>query len=105
MTTLTKLPYDEKYITEYSEKHNEPAWMKEFRLEALELANNLELPKPNKTNIRRWNFTEFKHQEDGEKINSLEEAPEEIKDFIDTENENVIIYVIKQLLTLLSVKN
>ncbi|HLR24065.1 MAG TPA: Fe-S cluster assembly protein SufD [Pseudogracilibacillus sp.] len=91
MTTLTKLPYDEKYITEYSEKHNEPAWMKEFRLEALELANNLELPKPDKTNIRRWNFTEFKHHADGEKINSLEEAPEAIKDFIDTENENVII--------------
>lgn len=91
MTTLTKLPYDEKYITEYSEKHNEPAWMKEFRLEALELANNIELPKPDKTNIRRWNFTEFKHHADGEKINSLEEAPEAIKDFIDTENENVII--------------
>lgn len=91
MTTLTKLPYDEKYITEYSEKHNEPAWMKELRLEALELANNLELPKPDKTNIRRWNFTEFKHHADGEKIKSLEEAPEAIKDFIDTENENVII--------------
>src|SRR5699024_11501437 len=67
MTTLTKLPYDEKYITEYSEKHNEPAWMKEFRLEALEVANNLELPKPDKTNIRRWNFTEFKHHADGER--------------------------------------
>lgn len=91
MTTLTKLPYDERYITEYSEKHNEPAWMKEFRLEALELANNLELPKPDKTKINRWNFTEFKHHADGEKINSLEEAPEAIKDFIDTENENVII--------------
>src|SRR5699024_12392696 len=64
-------------------------WMKEFRLEALELANNLELPKPDKTNIRRWNFTEFKHHADGEKINSLEEAPEAIKDFIDTENEKV----------------
>src|SRR5699024_12286418 len=91
MTTLTNLPYDYKYITEYSEKHNEPAWMKEFRLEALELANNLELPKPDKTNIRRWNFTESKHHADGEKINSLEEAPEAIKDFIDTENENVMI--------------
>src|SRR5699024_1917767 len=32
-----------------------------------------------------------KHHADGEKINSLEEAPEAIKDFIDTENENVII--------------
>src|SRR5699024_7955356 len=91
MTTLTKLPYDEKYNTEYSEKHNEPAWMKEFRLKALELANNLELPKPDKTNIRRWNFTEFKHQADGEKIKAEEEAPEAIKDFIDTETENVII--------------
>src|SRR5699024_6831810 len=70
---------------------NEPAWMKEFRLEALELANNLELPKPDKTNIRRWNFTEFIHHADGEKINTQEEAPEAIKDFIDTENENVII--------------
>lgn len=91
MTTLTKLPFDEKYVTEYAEKNNEPTWMKELRLEALELANNLELPKPDKTKITRWNFTEFKHHADGEVIHSLEEAPAALNDFIDTENENVII--------------
>ena len=75
MTTVTTLPFDENYVKEYSKKHNEPAWMKDFRLEALELANTLELPKPDKTKITRWNFTEFKHDAEGAKIDSLGRAP------------------------------
>ena len=92
MTTVTTLPFDENYVKEYSKKHNEPAWMKDFRLEALELANTLELPKPDKTKITRWNFTEFKHDAEGAKIDSLEQAPAALKDFIDTKNENIIIF-------------
>src|SRR5699024_4149066 len=64
---------------------------KVLRMKTLELENKLESKNKNKTNNSRWNFTEFKHHADGEKINLLEEAPEAIKDFIDPENENVII--------------
>lgn len=93
MTTLTEVPFDHKYVEQFSKDKNEPNWMTELRLEGLDLANSLELPKPDKTNINRWNFTQFKHTADGVKINDLTEVPEQLKDFIDQENlpENIII--------------
>lgn len=91
MTTMTKLPFDEKYVADFSEGQHEPNWMKELRLEALELANTLDLPKPDKTNITRWNFTQFKHTAAGEQINNLADAPAELKDFVDESNENIVI--------------
>lgn len=91
MTTAVKLPFDEKYVSDFSSKNNEPAWMKELRVEALDLAERLELPKPDKTKITRWNFTEFKHLADGDKIENLNDAPDALKSFIDVDNENVII--------------
>src|SRR5699024_12141931 len=57
---------------EFSKENNEPAWMTELRTEAIDLANNLELPTPDKTKIHRWNFTDFKHKSAaGEAITSL----------------------------------
>lgn len=91
MTTVVKLPFDEKYVSDFSSKNNEPAWMKALRIEALDLADRLELPKPDKTKITRWNFTEFKHLAQGDKIENLSDAPDALKSFIDVDNENVII--------------
>jgi Fe-S cluster assembly protein SufD len=93
MTVDTKLPYDRSYIEQFSSERNEPAWMKELRLNALEKAETLELPKPDKTKIGKWNFTQFKHVATGEKIASLTELPTEIHDFFDEENlpENIVI--------------
>lgn len=91
MTTAVKLPFDEKYVSDFSSKNNEPAWMKALRIEALDLADRLELPKPDKTKITRWNFTEFKHLAQGDKIENLSDAPDALKSFIDVDNENVII--------------
>ena len=92
MTTVTKLPFDEKYVSDFSAEHNEPAWMKDIRLEGLDLANNLELPKPDKTKINRWNFTNFKHTTDkGEQIDSLENVPAALEEFVDVNNENIVI--------------
>src|SRR5690625_3658364 len=93
MTTLATVPFDNKYIEQFSKEKNEPKWMKEIRLEGLDLAQSLELPKPDKTNITRWNFTQFKHGATGEKISDLKNVPEQLKDFIDEENapENIVI--------------
>ena len=93
MTTLTQVPFDNKYIEQFSKGNNEPIWMTELRLEALDLANSLELPKPDKTNINRWNFTQFKHTADGEKIADLNNLPEKLQEFVDKENvpENIVI--------------
>src|SRR5690625_1314172 len=86
MTVITKYPYDKEYIEQYSQDKNEPEWMKAFRLQALEQANVLELPKPDKTRIHRWNFSQFKHLAEGEVISSLNELPEELKDHLDIED-------------------
>ena len=93
MTTVTKIPFDKEYVEQFSKKNNEPEWMQKLRLEGLDLANSLELPKPDKTNINRWNFTKFKHTADGAKIESLEKVPSQLDDFIDADNapENIII--------------
>jgi len=93
MTTVTKVPFDNEYIKQFSSKHNEPEWMQTLRLEGLELANSLELPKPDKSRINRWNFTEYKHVSEGEVIDSLQNAPEELLNFIDQDEapENIII--------------
>lgn len=94
MTVQTKFPYDKEYVTQYSQDRNEPEWMKSLRLQALEQANHLDLPKPDKTRIGRWNFDRFnKHVADGELISSLNELPVALQDHIDQENqpENLII--------------
>lgn len=93
MTVETKLPYDQDYINQFSQDRNEPDWMRDLRLQALEQADTLEMPKPDKTRITKWNFSEFKHTAQGEKLASLDELPAEIQDFLDKENqtENLLI--------------
>jgi Fe-S cluster assembly protein SufD len=93
MTVEAKLPYDKDYVQQFSEKRNEPAWMNSLRLEALEHADSLEMPKPDKTKIGRWNFSRFNHAAEGDKISALSELPEEIQDLLDRENppENLFI--------------
>src|SRR5699024_5347094 len=93
MTTVTKIPFDKEYVEQFSKQNNEPEWMQKLRLEGLDLANSLELPKPDKTNINRWNFTNFKHTADGAKIESLENVTSQLDNFINADNapENIII--------------
>lgn len=91
MTVETRLPYDQEYINQFSKDRNEPEWMKSLRLHALEQAESLEMPRPDKTNISKWNFSDFKHSAQGDKLSSLENLPVEIKDFIEKGNENLII--------------
>ncbi|WP_217588669.1 Fe-S cluster assembly protein SufD [Lentibacillus saliphilus] len=95
MTVDTKRLYDKTYVEQYSQDKQEPEWMTALRLRALEQADALELPKPDKTNITRWNFTQFKHTAEAkpEPITSLNDLPEALQDFIDQEDvtENLLI--------------
>ncbi|WP_099159991.1 Fe-S cluster assembly protein SufD [Virgibacillus ndiopensis] len=93
MTVETKLPYDKDYINQFSQDRREPEWMRVLRLKGLELADTLEMPKPDKTKIGKWNFSHFKHSAQGDKISSLDSLPVEIQDFLDKENksENLLI--------------
>ena len=49
-------------------------WLTDFRVQALEQAENLPMPKPDKTKIDKWNFTQFdKHTVKSEDFTSFEE--------------------------------
>jgi Fe-S cluster assembly protein SufD len=94
MTVETKLSFDKEYIEQFSKDRNEPEWMTNFRLDAIEQAESLEMPKPDKTAIRNWNLTDFNHDyKTGESVSSIKDLPEELQEFFD-ENaapENLII--------------
>lgn len=96
MAVQTKLPYDKDYIKGFSAKHNEPEWMHSLRQQALNQADVLEMPKPDKTNITKWNFSTFEHDVDGEAIDSLQDLPNDIKVFVDTEKDNNIVILRNQ---------
>jgi len=94
MTTITNdLSYDKKYVEEFSKTKEEPTWMTELRVDAYDQANKLDMPEPDKTNINRWNFTEFKLGSEGEKIDDIKNLPNELTDFVDQDNvpDNLLI--------------
>ncbi|TDL32478.1 Fe-S cluster assembly protein SufD [Jeotgalibacillus sp. S-D1] len=88
MTTKTNLPVDQQAVEAFSQKNGEPGWLSSLRLDALAKADDLPLPKPDKTKITKWNFTQFaKHTVDSDIYSSLEDMPESIKSLIDVETQ------------------
>ncbi|MCA1031604.1 Fe-S cluster assembly protein SufD [Bacillus timonensis] len=93
MTIDTKLPFDQGYVRELSKELGEPGWLLDLRLQALEKVEGLPMPKPDKTKIDKWNFTQFtNHVVKSEPYQSLEELPEAVKALID-EDANLNLYI------------
>ncbi|MGG3468064.1 Fe-S cluster assembly protein SufD [Neobacillus pocheonensis] len=91
MTTETTLPFDKGFVGSFSKEMNEPAWFAELRLKALDHFEELPMPRPDKTKIDKWNFTQFKqHTVKSAAYTSLNELPEEVKALV-AENKNVYI--------------
>lgn len=94
MTIETKLPIEKEYVTSFSDKNNEPTWLKDLRLQALEKAEALPMPKPDKTKIDKWNLTEFnQHTVESQPFASLEELPEEVKQLVELDNDHRNLYI------------
>lgn len=94
MTTEIKLPFDQDYVSSFSKEMGEPTWLTELRLQAMALAETLPLPRPDKTKIDNWNFTQFpKHIVKSEDFTSLNELPEEVKVLIDIEAKDKNLYI------------
>ncbi|MDZ5472145.1 Fe-S cluster assembly protein SufD [Bacillus sp. 31A1R] len=94
MTTETKQPFDKEYVSSFSNEMGEPAWLTELRLEALSNVESLPLPKPDKTKIDKWNFTQFeKHIVKSDDFASLNDLPEEVKSLIDIEATEKNLYI------------
>ncbi|WP_456273455.1 Fe-S cluster assembly protein SufD [Bacillus sp. AK031] len=94
MTVETKLPVEKEYLDSFSKGLGEPEWFSGLRNQALAKAGELELPKPDKTKITKWNFTEFKqHTVESKPYENLGELPEAAQALIDKDNENNNLYV------------
>ena len=81
------------YIESYSTQQQEPTWMTDFRLKAFETAEAIDMPKPDKTKITRWDFDTFEHVTNNQSAKqiTLNDLPEGIKKFIDTEKEQNLL--------------
>jgi Fe-S cluster assembly protein SufD len=92
MTVETKFNHD--YVTGFSNELGEPEWLKELRLQALEKAEDLSMPRPDKTKIDKWNFTQFQtHSVKSKALASLNDLSDEVKALIDLEDENKNLYI------------
>lgn len=94
MSVDTKIAFDQDYVRSFSEKRQEPEWLTQLRLMALEKSTDLPMPKPDKTKIDKFNFTSFKHDVPTEGISSLDELPEDIKDLVakDQQSGNLLVH-------------
>lgn len=91
MTVETTLALTEQDVRSYSAKVEEAAWMADFRSNALAKVEVLEMPRPDKTKITNWNFTEFpSHTVESSIFAGLEELPTEAKALIDDEQQQNI---------------
>lgn len=94
MTTETKLPFDKDFVSSFSKEMGEPAWFEELRLNALTSFETLPMPRPDKTKIDKWNFTQFnQHVVKSDSYSSLSELPEEVKSLVNLETEQKNLYI------------
>lgn len=94
MTTETRLPFEKEYVESFSKQKGEPSWLGELRIKALENAETLPMPRPDKTKIDKWNFTQFSsHTVESQAFTSLGELAEEVKVLIGTETAEKNLYI------------
>ncbi|MFC0270902.1 Fe-S cluster assembly protein SufD [Metabacillus herbersteinensis] len=94
MTLETKLPINQDYVTSFSNELGEPDWLRDLRLQALAKVEDLPMPRPDKTKIDKWNFTNFKqHTVKNDKLSSLDNLHQDVKALIDLEDKNKNLYV------------
>ncbi|HSO57288.1 MAG TPA: Fe-S cluster assembly protein SufD [Paenisporosarcina sp.] len=92
MTVETKLALTEQDVRSYSTAKQEPSWFAEYRVQALQAAEHLPMPTPDKTKIDNWNFTNFpEHTVESKTFASLAELPEEVKAIVTDEQKSVYI--------------
>lgn len=91
MSVETSFKYDKDYVSKFSESRQEPKWLSELRLHALELAQQLPMPKPDKTKIDKWNLTEFNHVSTAEVSSEL---PEQVKALMGEEEAGNLLVII-----------
>jgi Fe-S cluster assembly protein SufD len=94
MTVETTLSVNQDYVRSFSADKGEPQWFTELRLNALQKAEDLPMPRPDKTRITNWNFTQFEqHALDSDTYKSLDQLPDAVKSIIEAEQTNKSLYI------------
>lgn len=96
MSTETVLPVDREAVAALSRSKNEPAWLAELRLQALEKAAALELPKLEKTRIDRWNLSAYGTPADVQHIANATDLPAVVLDILQGEQNADVNNVVVQ---------
>lgn len=90
MTTQTILPLDQEQLKAVSAGKGEPAWLTDSRVQALELAAKLELPKLEKTRIDRWDLSNYgKLRTTRSEVS--QQIPESIASLVDLQEQSNLI--------------
>lgn len=94
MTTELVNSFGKEYISSFSKEMGEPAWLTELRIHAFEVAEDASLPYVDKTNIDKWNFSQFeKHIVKSEDFSSFDDLPEKVKTLINVSESNQSLYI------------
>ncbi|WP_088104009.1 Fe-S cluster assembly protein SufD [Halalkalibacter urbisdiaboli] len=94
MSVETKVPFESEHIQTFSNERKEPKWLLDIRLKGLELFETLALPRPEKTKIDKWNFTQFSHSvQDVPAVNNIATLPENVRALIgeETAEQNLVV--------------
>ncbi|MBM7096987.1 Fe-S cluster assembly protein SufD [Bacillus sp. H-16] len=92
MSVDTKLPFDQEYVTNFSKDRQEPEWLTNLRVSSLERAEAIDLPKPDKTNITKWNFSSFEHEKAVSADTNYDALSEKVRELVGKEeNANTIL--------------
>ncbi|TAA71908.1 Fe-S cluster assembly protein SufD [Planococcus salinarum] len=92
MTVGTNLKMTEQELRSFSEMNGEPSWFTELRLRSFAEAETLPLPKPDKTKILSWNFTDYPvHTVKSTTFGSIEDLTEDIRTIVDLDQKNLYI--------------
>lgn len=95
MSTETKgLQHDAEAIRSFSQDRSEPGWFTDLRLKAQALSEELPMPKPEKTRIIGWNFTDFELNSPAQSFNTVDDLPEAVQALIGKDGEagNVLVH-------------
>ncbi|MCD8509799.1 MAG: Fe-S cluster assembly protein SufD [Bacillus sp. (in: Bacteria)] len=82
MTAETKFPVNQTDVENLSKDRQEPKWLTELRVSSLEKVDSLELPKPDKTKITKWNFTPENLDAQVDSSNSIEGLSDTVKELV-----------------------
>ena len=91
MTTEATVPFNRDAVLAQAKLNQEPEWLIQLRVEALELAQTLAYPKLEKTNINRWELDRYGEYTRSESQISVEQLPDIVREYLSSEDESSLL--------------